>query len=355
MNRSVFLRSLLSWYYKNKRKFPWREKPDPYFVWISEIIFQQTRIGQGMSFYENFIHKFPNVQSLAEAKEEEVLKLWQGLGYYSRARNLYAAAQQIVKEHSGKIPQNAKDLLKLKGIGEYTMSAIMSICFKKPYAVVDGNVKRVISRFFLIGKQKNETTFHRIILRKVSDIIPDEQPGDFNQAMMELGALICLPAKPKCNICPLNELCEAKKKNCVQNFPPKKNKVKLKDRYFNYFLLYTYINNQAHFYIQKRKKIDIWQNLYELPVLEEPKFSPHQEVVKAFISKFMNKEKIKDICFANENIRQRLTHQMINARFYKIHISEALHSDELLLTDRKSLDVYPFPKIINNFLINNAF
>ena len=256
-----FSGKILDWYHQNKRSLPWRNSIEPYKIWLSEIILQQTRVAQGTPYYLRFVEKFPTVYHMANASEEEVLKLWQGLGYYSRARNLHATAKIIVNQYNGKFPDTYKELLKLKGVGDYTASAISSICFNKPQAVVDGNVYRVLSRYFGINIPINSTEgikYFKSLAEKVMDV---NDIRDYNQGIMEFGAMQCSPKKPLCLHCPLNESCVALQKGIVDQLPVKLTKTKVRNRYFNYLIpIYMDTDGNRFTNLQQRKGKGIWQN-----------------------------------------------------------------------------------------------
>ena len=264
MNYLEFNNILLQWYAKNKRDLPWRSTKNPYKVWLSEIILQQTRVNQGLSYYLNFIEKYPKVEDLAAATEENILKLWQGLGYYSRARNLHFAAKQIIEDFNGKFPKTSFELKKLKGIGEYTSAAIASFCFNEPVAVIDGNVYRVLSRLFGIETPIDSTEGIKEFKNIANLYISKEHPGEYNQAMMDFGAIQCKPVNPMCNECPLIEICEAFNSNRINELPVKAKKVKKRNRYI-YYIVPTY--NESTF-VSKRTQNDVWKNLYEFPIIE---------------------------------------------------------------------------------------
>ena len=244
-----FSNLLIQWYLHNKRDLPWRKTIDPYRIWLSEIILQQTRVDQGMAYYFKFIYNFPSVFDLAKASEEDVLKLWQGLGYYSRARNLHFSAKYIVNELKGTFPANYYNLIKLKGVGDYTASAIASICYNESTAVVDGNVYRVLARYFGINTPINTSKGIKKFKQLAQELIDSKNPGTYNQAAMELGATVCKPQKPLCNECVFNNSCVALSKNLISNLPVKVNKLKIKQRYFNYLVITTG-NNKTR--IEKR-------------------------------------------------------------------------------------------------------
>lgn len=255
---------ILFWFDKNKRNLPWRSQFDPYKIWISEIILQQTRVTQGTAYYERFCERFPNLKSLAEASEEDVLRIWQGLGYYSRARNLHFTARYIQNELKGQFPSTYQQLLQLKGIGSYTAAAIASIAFHEAVPAIDGNVFRVFARYFNVELDIAIPKTKNYFFDLGKEIIDVKRPGDFNQAVMELGATICLPTQPKCDICPLNESCEALALNKVSSLPVKSKKVKVKDR----FLHFLEISDGENFLLKKRTENDVWKNLYNFPLIE---------------------------------------------------------------------------------------
>ena len=246
------------WYAQHKRSLPWRETKAPYVVWISEIILQQTRVNQGNDYFLRFIERFPDIKSLAEASEDDVLKIWQGLGYYSRARNLYTAAKQVMEKFDGVFPSSYSDILSLKGVGEYTAAAVASIVYNLPYPVVDGNVFRVLSRLFTIETPIDSTIGKKYFNEIAQSILDEQHPGDHNQAIMEFGALVCTPKQPKCTECPLQSVCLAFEKKNVLNYPVKKGKTIQKERFFNYF----HIEQNGYTYIKKRGDSDVWQNIY---------------------------------------------------------------------------------------------
>lgn len=340
---------LLKWYNINKRDLPWRNTRDPYIIWISEIILQQTRVNQGWNYFLRFVKRFPNVQSLAAAEEEEVLKLWQGLGYYSRARNLHAAAKQVVTQFHERFPDNYSDILSLKGVGEYTAAAIASIAYELPYAVVDGNVFRVISRLFAIDTPINTTAGKKLFYEIAQSLLHPHFPGAHNQAMMDLGAMICTPTKPLCEGCPLEGFCIAREKNTILKYPVKNPKGAVRNRYFNYF----HIVYQGKTYIKKRGNDDIWKNLYEFPLIE----TNHE----ADLSELILSSEFSEILGAHQSInidkkiriKHILTHQHIFAVFYKIEIApkKKLHPlvnfIEILEED---LHEYPISRLTHKYL-----
>ena len=336
-------KQLYIWYQENKRDLPWRQTTEPYKVWLSEIILQQTRVAQGLPYYQNFIEKYPSVKHLAMASEQEVLKLWQGLGYYSRARNLYFAANQVVAEYQGVFPNNFNDLLQLKGVGEYTAAAIASFCYSEAVPVIDGNVYRVLSRLYGVETPINTNEGRKIIKQLAYESIDKKNPGLYNQAIMEFGALQCVPANPKCEICPLSEACVAYHTGKVAVLPVKNPKQKIKKRYFHYFL----VQYQDKILIQKRQGKGIWQNLYELPLLETKTNKELQPVDFQLFYKEINIDTQSKPELLGQNIH-KLTHQHLYIHFWKVHLNK--EPDRCIpISD---LEQYPMPIVIANFLEN---
>lgn len=340
---------LLRWYEKNKRELPWRETSDPYIIWISEVILQQTRVDQGWDYFLRFIQRFPDAETLAEAQEDEVLKLWQGLGYYSRARNLHAAAKQVVTDFNGKFPATYSDVLSLKGVGGYTAAAIMSIAYNQPYAVVDGNVFRVISRLFAVETPVNTSEGKRIITDIAQSVLHPELPGTHNQAMMDFGATICTPARPQCDECPLKPACLAYIQNKVSAYPVKNRKKSVRNRYFHYF----HIEHNGNTYIRRRGESDIWKNLYEFPLIEtgEPADFVQLERSEAFKHLFTSETSMS----VNSPVRFKhvLSHQVIYADFYHIILTgkEIFYPPEntIKIPDNQ-LSEYPVSRLIHKYL-----
>lgn len=332
---------LLRWNQEsNQRMMPWKGETDPYKVWLSEIILQQTRVEQGLAYYQNFVLAYPRVEDLAEAPEDEVMKLWQGLGYYSRARNLHFTAKDIVENYGGEFPNTYKELLALKGVGTYTAAAIASFVFKEKVAVVDGNVIRVLSRFFGIEDAFDTTEGKKQFVAKANALVDDKQPDQFNQAIMDFGATVCKPKNPTCKTCPFQMSCIALKENCIEDLPFKSKKLKIKKRYFIAYL----IDTKFGFPIQKRVQNDIWKALFELPLVEVTSFDKRiaQQVSENFTS-FSERQEL-NIQEVSEIYKQRLTHQEIHVVF--AHIKPLSHlklSKEYLYT--RNLTKFAFPKI----------
>lgn len=324
---TTFADTLVSWYEDHKRDLPWRGETDPYKIWVSEIILQQTRVQQGWDYYLRFIDNFPNVKALAEADEERVLKVWQGLGYYSRARNMHSAAREIMAKHNGTFPQTHAEILSLKGIGNYTAAAISSIAFGLPYPAVDGNVIRIISRIFGVCEDVTQPT----VLKKITTIceteIDSNRPGVFNQAAMDFGAMQCVPRNPQCNECPFQSSCYAFKNNLVDILPVKKKKAESKHRYFHFDVYLS--DNQT--IIEKRTGSDIWKNMYQFPLTE------------TYSETYPKKPDF--------SAREVLSHQIIHAAFYVKNAKKLpLLKDNQLIINFDDIDEYPMPKIMTMFL-----
>jgi A/G-specific adenine glycosylase len=342
-----FSNRLIFWYLKNKRKLPWRTTTEPYLIWLSEIILQQTRVEQGIPYYLRFTETYPSVFDLAAAKEEAVLKLWQGLGYYSRARNMHHTAKVLVKEREGEFPQTVKELKELKGIGDYTAAAIASLCYNQPVAVVDGNVYRVLSRVFGIRTPINSSAGIREFRSLAQELIDPDRPGEHNQAVMELGATLCSPRNPNCADCPLNDSCEALRGGVPTDFPVKLRKPKVRERYFNYLVLRTPDNKT----LMKKRQTGIWTGLYEFPLLEDE--GPMDEVALVRHENFPDEFKdapLKITLFNPEPWVHKLSHQHLNTWFWKI---ETTCSDADLIP-WKSVENYPVPRLIDKFLQANG-
>lgn len=328
---------IIDWYRQNKRSLPWRLTSDPYKIWLSEIILQQTRVDQGMAYYEKFTKNYPNVDELANASEQNILNDWQGLGYYSRARNLHFSAKLIQSEYASEFPNTYDEILKLKGVGKYTAAAIASFAFNEKKAVVDGNVYRFLSRTFNIDTPIDSTVGQKEFQFLADELISEKNPADHNQAMMEIGALICTPNQPNCLECPVAELCEARLKNKINDLPVKSKKTKVRNRYFHFQIFLS--ENQT--ILEQRTQKDIWQQMYQFPLFESE--SIHNEPIT-------NLNKVSK----SEPIIHKLSHQHIHAVFhiydgipknrgknqYKISISE--------------IQDYPLPRIIDRYLDENS-
>lgn len=343
--------TLINWYEENQRDLPWRNNPTPYEVWLSEVILQQTRVNQGMDYYLRFTEKWPTVNDLAQTSEEEVLKMWQGLGYYSRARNLYHCANQVVEQYKGEFPADFEKLKHLKGIGDYTAAAIASIAYNLPHAVVDGNVYRVLARLFDINTPINNNEGQKLFTQLADELLNKSQPGLHNQAMMEFGALHCTPKNPNCLLCPLQAQCLAFAHQTVMLRPVKLAKTKITTRYFNYLILR--INDNL--YLHKRSDNDIWKNLYDFPCIESQTPMSVEEVIasEAFLQLIENKP--FTIIKSSPVFTHKLTHRTLLAQFIEIKLEQELlqiQTKDLFLTPETELGSFPIPRLIDLYLNN---
>ncbi len=349
MNTKEIRKALAQWYERNKRILPWRETHDPYKIWISEIILQQTRVAQGYNYYLRFIERFPDVKTLAEAHEDEVLRLWQGLGYYSRARNLHAAAHQIMERYNGLFPHTPEDVSQLKGIGDYTTAAICSFAYNTPIAVVDGNVYRVLARLTACEIPIDTTIGKKHYAQLAQEVLDQQNAALHNQAMMELGALQCVPGTPDCAQCPLSTWCESASKDTATLLPIKEKKTKVRARYFHYIRFI--IGNT--FYLQKRTAKDIWQHLYEYPLIEteEPLDTASLLTHPSFLKWTEGNDDIR--ITRQTNIRKHvLSHQHIHAQLTEVRLSKETPAlTKLIGVQPEKADMYAVPRIIE--LLNN--
>ena len=329
MSNHPFTITILRWFSENRRNLPWRETNDPYAIWLSEIILQQTRIQQGTAYWERFMQKFPTVESLASASEDEVLRQWQGLGYYSRARNLHAAAKQIVE--AGRFPDTLEGIKRLKGVGDYTAAAIGSIAFGIPAAAVDGNVYRVLARHFGMDTPINTTEGKKIFTSLAQELLPKDEASAFNQALMDFGALQCTPSSPRCMSCPLTETCEALRTGKVEQLPVKKRTLKIQTRR----LTYIYIRCKGQTAIHRRAAGDIWQGLWEPVNLEQTQLSVPEGELR----------------LVQQNVKHVLTHRILLADCYLWETTERPSlPEEYIWVDEESLDNYALPRLIERFI-----
>ncbi len=333
-----FSNTLISWYLQNKRALPWRETNDPYKIWLSEIMLQQTRVAQGLPYYLKFIGHFPTVFDLANADEQQVLKLWQGLGYYSRARNLYKAAKLVAFEMDGRFPTSYTEILKLPGVGEYTAAAIASFAYNEPVAVVDGNVYRVLSRFFEVETDIASSSAKAEFTALANEVLLPQNPAAFNQAIMEFGALQCVPQNPDCSSCVLSSSCAALKNNKVSILPVKSRKAKARKRYFNYLVIQ---DEQDRTVVQKRTGKGIWENMYEFPLIES-----EYETDVANVQNFVCNEVEAVYALPEHDIVHKLSHQHLHVKFWKVsvkgHVKNSMGGAELR--------ALPFPVVLYNFI-----
>lgn len=342
---SSFTQEIYNWFLKNKRDLPWRNTSDPYKIWISEIILQQTRVAQGINYYNRILETFPTVFDLAKASEDDVLKLWQGLGYYTRARNLHFTAKYIVDNYNGIFPNDYKTILSLKGIGNYTAAAIASIAFKLPHAAVDGNIYRVISRYFGISTPIDSNKGRIEIQNIANDLIKGQDAGLHNQAFMEFGALQCTPKAPDCNSCSVKDTCYANKNKLTDQIPVKSKKIKQSTRYFYYYI----IESKNSILLEKRNNKDIWKNLFQFPLFESKKELSDQEIVNLQIP--LSSEKKANIKSVSTKVKHILTHQTIYARFIHIETENNNMNDSYFIRVNKK-DIYKFavPKLLERYL-----
>lgn len=344
-----FSKEIVRWYRNNKRDLPWRNTKNPYVIWLSEVILQQTRVEQGLPYFERFLEHYPSVIQFANAPEDEILMHWQGLGYYSRARNMHKAAKMIVSERNGVFPSSYNDLIRLPGVGEYTAAAISSFSSGEARSVVDGNVFRVLARYFGIKTPINSSAGKKLFQTIAEEILDVDDPGTHNQAMMEFGALLCRPKSPDCTFCPIALSCEALKDNLVGTLPVKTKNKPSKNRFFNYFVVQEEEENGI--YLEKRSRGDIWESLYQLPLIETTELIPigqlsrHPSLINWFGSR------VKTVPLSGV-IKHVLSHQNLHTQFFEIR--DAVVSSEkkqawnyVMLKDLNSLAK---PKLIYAFL-----
>ncbi len=328
---SHFSEQIQIWYHNNRRDLPWRETKNPYHIWLSEVILQQTRVQQGIDYYNKFVHAFEDIKTLSNASEQEVLNLWQGLGYYSRGRNLHKAAKMVVHEFQNQFPRIFDDIRKLPGVGNYTAAAIASFAYNLPHAVVDGNVYRVLSRYFNADEFIDTPQGQKYYQALADELLDRQNPANHNQAIMELGALVCTPKIPNCQNCPLGDTCEAKSKKTWSELPRKKGKIKVRARQLNYFVSI----NKQNVLLQKRGEKDIWANMFEFPLVEGDE---------------IDSQILKNVRFL-KTLNHKLTHQNLTVNFYAVDNVDEIsinHSAEWISLD--ALKDYPLPRVIERFL-----
>ncbi len=338
--------SVGKWYDLNKRSLPWRETKNPYYIWISEILLQQTRMKQGIFYYHKFIKRFPTIFELAASPVEEVLNIWQGLGYYSRARNMHKAANTIVDRFHGDFPSDLHTLRQLPGIGDYSAAAIASLAFHVAVASIDGNVYRLLARYYGITSRRDTAKGKKDFKEAASELLDRSNPGRHNQAMIELGALICLPKKPLCDECPLNASCYALKNKSISELPKKKKKSKQVHRYFYYLV----IIRRGYVYMKQRTENDIWALLYDFPLIETQKKRNPELLVKdsEWVNFFKNyKVRITSISPEHKHV---LSHQIIHARFIEVDIDKNYHPENIVAIGFDEIDNYPFPRLIDKYV-----
>ena len=350
INNLSFSEKLIHWYMNHKRLLPWRESKDPYIIWLSEVILQQTRVKQGLPYFKTFKKRFPDVQSLAKASQDEVLKLWEGLGYYSRARNMHQAAQQVVDQHKGKFPVDYKSLIQLKGIGDYTASAVASIGNDEKVAVVDGNVFRVLSRIFGISEPINATEGRKVFKNQAEQLLPDHNTGTYNQAIMEFGALQCLPKNPHCSSCPFIHNCFAYKNNRQQELPVKLKKPKVKTVYMNYLV---FLDANGHTLINKREGKGIWEGLFEFPLITSENPIDQQNIENlSFFREIIGDKNYQLYLYNQQPKKHLLTHRKLLAHFWIIEINQISNKmhQSYYKTDKNKIGQYAFPVLLTKFI-----
>jgi A/G-specific adenine glycosylase len=343
-----FSKALLYWNKKdNKRQMPWKGEKNPYRIWLSEIILQQTRVEQGLNYYNNFIKEFPTIQALAKAKDEKIFKMWEGLGYYTRCRNLIATARYIATELKGKFPEDYESIKALKGVGPYTAAAISSFAYNLPYAVVDGNVFRVLARVFGIATPIDSTIGKKYFTELANELLDKKNAGSYNQAIMDFGAVVCKPISPLCNQCIFKKTCVALAKGKTNEWPVKEKKISIKKRWF-YYLVLEHIHETA---IVKRTAKDIWQDLYEFPLVEMEEETEIKKVLQLAEKKKWITKNQYELISISPLFRQQLSHQLIAGQFIRIKLQKkttlktnwAWHSS-------KQISKYAFPQFINQYL-----
>lgn len=348
--RHFFTEKLLEWNREtNTRNMPWKGEKNPYRIWLSEIILQQTRVEQGWPYYERFIQHYPTVDKLAAAPEEEVFRLWQGLGYYARCKNMLAAAREITNTYLGKFPDQYEQIKSLKGIGPYTAAAIASFAFNLPYAVLDGNVFRVLSRYFGIETPIDSSTGKKQFDTLAQELLPEGASAEYNQSIMDFGAVVCKPQQPLCEDCPLRKKCVALQQQLVPLLPIKTKKLQIKKRYFNYLL----VNYQEQVFIRKRTDSDIWQNLHEFLLIETTAPSDITEIQASETFRDYFRNTGVEIERVSPPFKQQLTHQTIHSQFISITVKKPPVLPGFMLVPRNSLNNYAFPKTITTFLESN--
>lgn len=354
--QQTFSDLLIGWYKQNGRELPWRTTKAPYAIWLSEVILQQTRVQQGLSYYLLFLERYPTLTDVAAAPIDDVLKLWQGLGYYTRARNLHSTAQFIQSAYKGSFPADYKSIRNLKGIGDYTAAAIASICFGEAYPVLDGNVFRVMSRYLCLDEPVNSTQGKKIVMSALTNQIDHDQPGDFNQAMMEVGALICTPKNPDCQKCPLQQHCQAYNQNKVEQYPVSALKKEARTRYFSFLVLEEDKDGLLYTYIDKREGGDIWEGLYEFPLVETAKALNPGNLLKNPVVKGLLDGLEPKLVASSPVIRHILSHQILYARFYTLrtnNISATKWLQSRVRVSWNDIHQYPVSRLTEKFLASH--
>ena len=345
-NTRMIGQKMMVWYDVNKRHLPWRDVENPYWIWVSEIILQQTRVVQGLDYYRRFVEAYPDIFSLANAAIDDVLKIWQGLGYYSRARNMHAAAKQIVDAHCGKFPETYDGLITIKGIGDYTASAIASFAFRQPVPVIDGNVNRVIARLHGIQHPINKPAGQKEIRAHADKMMVRDQPGTYNQAIMEFGALQCVPQNPDCSGCIFNRICVAFQSGLVNILPVKEKTTKIATRHFHY--IYVCFENRT--FIRRRADGDIWSGLYEFPMIETVAETEPDALIQTPDWQSYFDGQTPRVVRVSSVITHRLTHRILKVRFYEIIVDQPICGNNLIEIPSSDMQRYAVPKVIEEFI-----
>lgn len=337
---------LAAWYAREGRDLPWRTTRDPYRIWLSEVILQQTRVAQGMDYYLRFMERFPHVRALAAASEDEVLKIWQGLGYYSRARNLHAASRQVVERFGGVFPVTYDDVRSLRGVGDYTAAAICSAAYDAPHAVLDGNVFRVLARLFDLETPVDTTAGKRVFAELANKLLDTGRPGLYNQAIMDFGALQCTPAQPRCGDCPLAEHCLALAAGTVCMRPVKRGKTKVRDRWLNYL----HVTCGDRTLLCRREKQDIWQGLYEFPLIETVGPADFAELCRSEEFRALSGDTPWQLKHSTTMPKHQLSHQTLHAVFHRIETPVLTPEAEAMAVPTVALGDYALPRLIDRYL-----
>jgi A/G-specific adenine glycosylase len=350
VDKMAFAKKLLLWNSnQNNRPMPWKGEKDPYKIWLSEIILQQTRVEQGWEYYNRFVATFPDIKKLAKAPEEKIFKLWEGLGYYTRCKNLIATAKFIAKEKQGVFPNTYDEILSLRGVGPYTAAAIASFAFNLPHAVVDGNVFRVLSRFFGIDIPTDSTAGKKLFTALAEELVDKKIPGIYNQAIMDFGAVICKPQNPLCTACPLKSKCVAFLQNKIDLLPVKTGKMIKKNRWFYYFI----VEYNGKIYVKKRGPKEIWENLYEFLLFETDRLLSVEDIQATGFFKTITAKNKSTILYVSQMYKQQLTHQTIQGCFIQLKLKNQPQLEGYKTVTYKELVKLPFPKFITGYLAQN--
>jgi len=339
---------IIKWYNQNKRDLPWRNTDNPYHIWVSEIILQQTRVAQGLDYYYRFINTFPTIKDLADADLDKVMKVWQGLGYYSRARNMHSAAKQIMSDYNGKLPTTYAELLKIKGLGPYSAGAVASFAFKEAVPAIDGNVYRVLSRIYGVFASTETSGGKKEFFDLTMELIDEKQPNTFNQALLDFGALQCVPRSPNCGICPFDTICYAYRNNLINQLPVKGKKIATRDRFLNYIV----IRCKGSTFIQRREGGDIWNSLYQFPLIETSKsIDIEQLILEPAWKEIFGKVEVR-VLYASNPIKHPLSHQTLYTKFVIVEIEKATYYlksnyNKIPIPD---IQEYSVPRVIDSFL-----